>query len=307
VKLVSFSRHGQPRLGTVCSKGVLDLVKAANDRGIRSELPHDGDAVELLRGGEPLLDVVREVEQWALETGWDGMISLGGVELMAPIQHPPKFLCMAANYGKHVTESGRLLLDKANRIPRFFLKPTSTIIAPEAPIQLPTQLGTSVDYEGELGIVIGRPGANIPFESAKDYVAGYLNVNDVSARRIVLKGRERAEGWDDFFDWLWGKWFDSFGPIGPYLVVDDFTLSEAVRVTTRVNGELRQDAAATDMIYTIEESISWINRFVTLEVGDIISMGTPSGVGSATGTFLGHGDLVEVEVTGLGVLRNPVI
>jgi len=308
VKLVSFS-HGDssPRLGAVCNEGVISLSEAHRDRGGRIALPPAGDAVDLLRGGKALLDEVREVQEWALESGWERILALDDVTLLAPIQSPPKFLLMAANYAKHVNESGRPLVDKADRIPRFFLKPTSSIIGPGAAVQLPKQLGTAVDYEGELGVVIGRRGSNIPLEKASDYIAGYLNVNDVSARKISLDSRQRTDVWDDFFDWIWGKWFDSFGPLGPYLVVDDFAVNQDVRVTTRINGELRQDAPVTDMIYTIEESITWISRFMALEVGDIISTGTPSGVGNATGTFLGPGDVMEVEVTGLGVLRNPVV
>lgn len=307
MKVVRFTANGgRERVGTVVQGGVVDLVAAAGAAGLPLDVSGN-DAAAILAGGKQTIEAARKVEDWAAARGPEALTRLESVRLRAPIARPPKLVCMAANYRPHVEESGRQpLIDKTHRIPRFFLKPSSAIIGPEDHIQLPSELGLFTDYEGELGLVIGERGTNIAEKDAQRHVAGYLNVNDVSAREIGLSDRVKETGWDDFFDWNWGKWFDTFAPIGPYLVLDEFTFGREAKVTTKVNGELRQNGCVEDLIYSIEECISWVSRFMVLEVGDIIATGTPGGVGKASGRFLQPGDLVEVEVNGLGVLRNRV-
>jgi 2-keto-4-pentenoate hydratase/2-oxohepta-3-ene-1,7-dioic acid hydratase in catechol pathway len=167
----------------------------------------------------------------------------------------------------------------------------------------------AVDYEGELGVVIGRRCTRVAADEALRYVGGYLCLNDVSGRKLD-PGFERASDLLErakFFDWLAGKWFDTFCPIGPWLVTPDEVADPmALTLLTRVNGEERQRSSTGDMIHSISRTIAWCSTVSTLEPGDVIATGTPSGVGSARGVFLKDGDVVEVEVEGLGVLRNPV-
>lgn len=235
-------------------------------------------------------------------------VPLASVRLRAPVPRPPKVLCMAGNYAEHWREGGHAAPPKEGFAPQMFVKPVTTIIGPDDPIRLPGPICTRVDYEGELVAVIGASGYRIPAAEALRHVAGYANFDDVSGRKLNVEIPRPDNPRTGFFDWLNGKWFDTFGPLGPYLVTaDEVPDPQALAIQTRVNGEVRQHASTGDMIFTVAETIEWISQFVTLEPGDLIVTGTPSGVGSTTGTFLKEGDVVEVEVERLGVLRNPVI
>jgi 2-keto-4-pentenoate hydratase/2-oxohepta-3-ene-1,7-dioic acid hydratase in catechol pathway len=199
--------------------------------------------------------------------------------------HPSKIIGIGVNYRAHATEMGKGLPDE----PLMFLKPPSAIVVDGAPIERPSGY-ERVDYEGELGVVIGKRARRVPREHALEVVRGFVCVNDVTVRDLQKKDGQ----------WARAKGFDTFCPVGPRVVpgLDPSRL----RITTRVNGVVKQDSTTADMIFDVPALIAFCSKHVTLEEGDLITTGTPSGVGN-----LAVGDVVEVEIEGIGVLRNPVI
>ena len=307
MKIVTFATQGgDERLGVLGRTGIVDLAAAAQARN-GSEAGHVGDVLALLQAGEAGRVLAHELAEWASARPDAGFVlAPATIRLLAPVPRPPKILCMAGNYSEHWRESGLDAPVKQRSAPEIFIKPVTTIIGSEHPIRLPGSICTAVDYEGELAAVIGRTAKNVSPDRALDFVGGYANFNDVSGRRLTIDIPREETPRTRYFDWSNGKWFDTFGPLGPYLVADEIADPQALPVQTRVNGEIRQNGTTADMIWGVAELLAWISRFVTLQPGDIIATGTPSGVGSSTGTFLKPGDTVEVEVGGLGVLRNTV-
>lgn len=198
---------------------------------------------------------------------------------------PSKVIGIGQNYRAHAAEMGKGIPEE----PLMFLKPLSAIIVDGAPIERPGGY-ERVDFEGELGVVIGKRARRVTREQALDYVEGYTIVNDVTVRDLQKKDGQ----------WTRAKGFDTFCPIGPRVVpgLDPSKL----HLTTRVNGVVKQDSPTSDLIFDVPTLISFVSQHMTLEPGDVISTGTPSGVGN-----LNPGDVVEVEISGIGVLRNPVI
>jgi len=198
---------------------------------------------------------------------------------------PGKIIGIGQNYRAHAAEMGKGIPEE----PLMFLKPPTAIIADGMPIQRPAGY-ERVDYEGELGVVIGKRAHRVSREQALEYVKGYVCVNDVTVRDLQKKDGQ----------WTRAKGFDTFCPIGPRVVagLDPTNL----RITTRVNGEVKQDSSTSDLIFDVATLIAFCSQHMTLEDGDVISTGTPSGVGP-----LQPGDVVEVEIEGIGVLTNPVI
>jgi 2-keto-4-pentenoate hydratase/2-oxohepta-3-ene-1,7-dioic acid hydratase in catechol pathway len=211
-------------------------------------------------------------------------IPLEKVHLLSPIL-PGKIIGVGRNYPEHAAEQGAPIPD----IPLLFLKPPSAIIGPSDQIHLPPQ-SQQVEHEGELGVIIGKPGRWISTEDAMQHVLGYTIANDVTARDL-----QRRDG-----QWTRGKGFDTFCPIGPWLETE-FDPTDAL-ITTRVNGEMRQMSSTREMIFGLPQLIAYTSSTMTLEPGDLILTGTPAGVGK-----LNPGDVVMVEIEGIGVLRNEVI
>jgi 2-keto-4-pentenoate hydratase/2-oxohepta-3-ene-1,7-dioic acid hydratase in catechol pathway len=219
------------------------------------------------------------------------------VRLLAPLPRPGKLLACAGNYQEHITEGGGTAVDKARSIPRLFIKPVTTLLGPEEPLHLP-QLSREIDWELEVGAVIGREGT----------IAGYVMLNDVSARSIDWGVDRDVVEWDRFFDWLNGKWFDGFAPMGPWIATpDEIPDPHDLRLELRVNGRVMQSASTSQMIFGIDELVAFASRITTLEPGDVIATGTPAGVGYASQTYLTAGDVMEGTIEGLGVLRTPVV
>ncbi len=209
---------------------------------------------------------------------------LAEIKLLPP-SVPTKIVCVGKNYSEHAAEMG----GDVPKEPLIFLKPPSAIIAPEEPILLPP-ISKRVDHEGELAIIIGRTCARLAAnEKVEPYILGFTCLNDVTARDIQKADTQFTRG----------KGFDTFCPFGPF-VETDFQFAGA-KVETFVNGQRRQSAPVTDMIFGVDAIIRWIAQVMTLFPGDVIATGTPSGVGP-----LAAGDVVEVSITGIGTLRNPV-
>ena len=308
MQLVTFSRAGAVgRLGLLAGERILDLAAVAVASG--DDAGSLGEMAAMLAAGPRALDLVAGLQSFAAERAEPGWwLARSSVRLRPPVPHPPKILCLAGNYSEHIREGGEQAPPKANTTPQPFIKPITTLIGPDEPIRLPGPLCPAVDYEGELVAVIGREAHAIPAERALDYVVGYACFNDVSGRELAIEVEREVNARTGFFDWLSGKWFDTFGPCGPALVTaDEVPDPQALTLETRVNGQVRQRAGTDDMIFSVAETVAWLSRFVTLQPGDLIATGTPSGVGATTGTYLQAGDVVEVEIQGLGTLRNPVV
>jgi 2-keto-4-pentenoate hydratase/2-oxohepta-3-ene-1,7-dioic acid hydratase in catechol pathway len=214
----------------------------------------------------------------------DAVHPIETVELLPPAQ-PSKIICVGRNYVEHAREHN---VD-VPAIPLIFLKPPSSLLAPNQPIRLPPQ-SSQVEHEAELVVVIGKPGRWIKPEQAADHIFGYTAGNDVTARDL-----QRGDG-----QWTRGKGFDTFCPIGPW-VDTDFDASDSI-LTCHVNGELRQMGSTRDMVFSAAQIIAFISSVMTLGTGDLIMTGTPAGVGP-----LSSGDVVEVTIEGIGKLSNPVI
>jgi 2-keto-4-pentenoate hydratase/2-oxohepta-3-ene-1,7-dioic acid hydratase in catechol pathway len=253
------------------------------------------------RGTEVLRQIEAGVGSGAVES-----VALDESALGPAIPRPGKLLCLAGNYQSHLTEGGGQGVNKAEVTPRFFIKPTTAIVGTGEPIKIPP-VSETVDYEIEIAAVIGKRGRDIALGDADDYIGGYLVFNDISARHLKGIEHRKTRPMDDFFDWLVGKWCDSFAVVGPYLVTrDEVPDPTGLEMALRVNGTLKQHSSAGEMIFTVPESIAWISGFVTLEPGDLICMGTPGGVGETTQTYLQPGDIVEGEIERLGKIVNPV-
>jgi 2-keto-4-pentenoate hydratase/2-oxohepta-3-ene-1,7-dioic acid hydratase in catechol pathway len=221
------------------------------------------------------------------------LVALEDVRLLAPVQ-PPNVPAIGLNYRSHAVESGA----EIPQAPVLFLKASTAVIGPEQPIVLPAMAPDEVDYEVELVIVIGTEARNVSEEDALDYVLGYTCGNDVSARDCQL--RLDAQ-------WARGKSFDTFAPLGPWIETE--LEADACTVRCRLNGEVMQEASTADFIFDTRQLVSYLSRCMTLLPGTAIMTGTPSGVGFARKppVFLRAGDVVEVEVEGIGTLRNPVV
>jgi 2-keto-4-pentenoate hydratase/2-oxohepta-3-ene-1,7-dioic acid hydratase in catechol pathway len=229
----------------------------------------------------------------ALETG--PRIALADVRLEAPIPRPPKFLAVGLNYADHVAESGR----EAPEHPTIFNKQSTCVVGPDEAVHVP-RASHVVDYEGELGFVIGRRCRHVPRDDAPDVIAGYTIVNDVTVRDWQLR----------VHTWTMGKSFDTHGPIGPWIVTsDDIPDPHRLDLRTWVNGELRQESNTKELIFDCFALVEHLSTAFTLEPGDVVATGTPSGVGIAMKPprLLQAGDVVKIEIEGIGTLENPVI
>ncbi len=283
MRLVTFKQEGMVGIGAMTDEGVVELHQA--DSGLPTEM------VELLAGGQELLErAAQAVERFGGRRWSDSEI-----ELLAPILNPPKMFGIGENYAAHAVETGSQPPENVV----VFAKYSTTIIGPDAPIVLP-RISQKVDYEAELGVVIGAPGRHIPPERAYEHVVGYVPFHDVSARDYQLRTSQ----------WTLGKNFDTFSAMGPALVTsDEVPDPHNLGIRCRVSGETLQDANTGDMIFDIPTLIAELSSVMTLQAGDVIATGTPQGVGMARTPprWLRPGDVTEVDIDGLGILRNPVV
>jgi 2-keto-4-pentenoate hydratase/2-oxohepta-3-ene-1,7-dioic acid hydratase in catechol pathway len=298
MRLVRYARDGVTSCGVLLEGGIADVQ--AMWRGPR--VPRD--LAEVLAAGPGMLT---ELAQRAAEVP---LVDTAGVRILAPIQRPGKLLALAGNYARHIVEAGlKLGLSESpasTTVPRLFLKPATTVIGDGEEIPWPTY-SRDVDYELELGVVIGRTARRVGVGEALDYVGGYTIVNDVSARTVTVKEGRAQRPWDEFYDWLLGKWSDGFCPMGPWLVTaDEVKDVQNLQMELKVNGTPRQQANTSQMIHSVAFIVSFASHVCTLEPGDVIATGTPHGVGLATGNYLNEGDLIECRIEGLGVLRNTL-
>ena len=282
MKLCTFQDQNGTRLGAVVEDGVVDLAVAA------PELPRETTA--LLAAGESALAAAATAAARATRP-----LPLESVRLLAPILRPPKFLAIGLNYADHVAESGQ----ETPKIPTVFNKQSTCVVGPHDGIHLP-RVSSALDYEGELGFVIGRRCRHVPRSRAREVIAGYLVVDDVSVRDWQLRVPT----------WTMGKSFDTHGPIGPWLTTaDEVGDPHALALRTWVNGELRQHSNTKHLIFDCDALVEHLSTAFTLEPGDVIATGTPGGVGIAMKppALLKVGDVVRIEIDGLGALENTVV
>ncbi len=228
--------------------------------------------------------------------------SFAELPLKPPLCYPRKLICAAGNYRAHLTESGRTGRPEDTEVPWLFCVPPSTVmIGHGEPVRVPRR-HRKIDYEGELAVVIGKTAKNILAADASKHIAGYTIFNDVSERApFMTEGIAEPRQ----LSFWYTKAFDTFGPMGPYLVTaDEIPNPHALRLQTWVNGEERQSSNTAEMIFSIHDLVAFASSFMTLEPGDTIATGTPDGVGKASGRFLKPGDTVRITIDGLGTLEN---
>jgi 5-carboxymethyl-2-hydroxymuconate isomerase len=282
VKLITFEAAGKISFGLVRDGKVVDL----------------GPRLERARGLEDLLDPAMQTRAAAAVKGASADYGLDQVRLLRPILYPEKIICIGVNYAHRNREYGD---ETIPTYPSVFLRVPETLVGHGEPIVRPPE-SVELDYEGEIAIVIGEGGRRIPRATALRHVAALTCLNEGCLRDWMRHGK---------FNVTQGKNFDRCGAVGPWLVTaDEFPNGYGeMRVTTRVNGEVRQDDTTANLIFDFAYLVSYVSTWATLKRGDIISTGTPTGAGARfkPPKWLEPGDVVEVEVSGIGTLRNPVI
>jgi len=282
MRLATFTYSGATRVGVVAGDEIVDLAAAAPD------LPRE--MVAFLAAGAPALRRAGDLASSARER-----MPLAQVRFEAPVLRPPKFLAIGLNYADHVAES-KLEMPK---LPTVFNKQSTCVTGSSGPIHMP-RVSRALDYEGELGFVIGQRCRHVSRDRAREVIAGYLVVNDVSVRDWQLRVPT----------WTMGKSFDTHGPIGPWIVTEDeLGDPHSLRLRTLVNGEVRQDSNTKNLIFDCFAIVEHLSTAFTLEPGDVIAMGTPAGVGISMKPprLLQVGDTVRVEIERIGAIENPVI
>lgn len=306
MQLATYEGLDGVRVGVVEGNQIWDLTAAAEASGL-IDVADVADMRALLETGEAGLDAVRATSMWATNNNRSDLsVPLQEVTLLAPLPCPGKLMCLAGNYASHIEEGGGSYIGKEKMIPRFFIKPCSSVTATEQPIRIPPSTAFA-DWELELAVVIGKRGRDLTPEQAEEHIMGYTIFNDISARELTFRNDLPEQEGDWFFDWLVGKWLDTFGPMGPWITTrDDIPHPDRLRMQLWHNDQLQQDANSGQMIFSPAEALSFVSQFITLEPGDILSTGTPAGVGHVKKVRLEPGDRIKGEIEGLGVLENTV-
>jgi 2-keto-4-pentenoate hydratase/2-oxohepta-3-ene-1,7-dioic acid hydratase in catechol pathway len=295
--LVSYRARGSStawRAGIAHEQAAVDASAYLLSRAKVASGQADLSVRALLQQGQQAL---LEVFAWAKSQfeARSGLLSLDALELGPPVPDPDKIICLGVNYREHAAEAQQEL----PAVPMFFAKFRNSLIGPTSPILLP-RASTQVDYEGELAVIIGQRCKEVAEQDALQYVAGYTIMNDVSARDVQMQTSQ----------WTAGKALDTFAPMGPGIVLaSSIPNPQTLTLTTRVNEQVVQHDTTANMVFSVASTIAFLSSLMTLEPGDIIATGTPSGVGfkRTPPLFLHDGDVVEVEIERIGRIRNPVI
>jgi 2-keto-4-pentenoate hydratase/2-oxohepta-3-ene-1,7-dioic acid hydratase in catechol pathway len=296
LRLVTFSASGETKIGVHTDSGVVDL-RAGLEEYLQS-VDHSifSDMRSFLDSGDVGLRRARDIIEAATR---DRRCLVKNYKLKAPIMKPDKIICPAVNYLEHGKEDGVLPPSE----PYFFGKFVNTIIGPDDPVVLP-KISTMPDYEVELAAVIGRRGKHIAKDCTYDFIAGYTIINDISLRDL--------QGWPKSNQtygphWFMGKNADTACPMGPWIVTrDEIPNPYPLKIELSVNSVVKQSSSTSQQVFKLPDLVSYVSQVMTLEPGDIISTGTPSGVGRTTNTYLREGDLIRAEIERIGVLSNPV-
>lgn len=316
MRLCRIQFQGKPQAAIYSEERIIPLSAAAaafaRQSGESLQLPAGDNLLDFLPHGAGSA-AARQIFEWlivdpaALPT--EAAVSTDKAELLVPIPRPNKIFLLAGNYADHIREGGGIAAERAETFPYVFMKPpTTTLTDPGKPVHIPAVSPGAIDWELELAVVIGRRTKDIKESAALESVAGYTIINDISNRKFRPNPKRKERPKDSFFDWLHGKWHDSFCPCGPCIAsADSIDDPQALGMELRVNGEVRQSASTALQIFPVAAVIEFISSFVTLEPGDIISTGTPAGVGHSTGTYLKPGDLMQGSIALIGTLVTPVM
>lgn len=293
MKLVTFKKDTEIFCGVLTNNGIVDLTG------------HFQSVKSIIAGGPETIKKISSLIDKCTK-----FIDPAAAKLLAPIPDPPKILALAGNYSEHIAEVGLTLglSDSPSKttVPRPFLMPPTVIIGHNEEIPWPAY-SEQIDYEIEFAVVIGKEAKYLSPQKAKECIVGCTIVNDVSARSVTFAKGRKKRPWDEFYDWLNGKWADGFLPMGPCIVTsDEIENPQDLQMTLKVNGETRQNANTSGMIFNVYEIVSFLSHLMTLEPGDIIATGTPAGVAAATGNFLKPGDKIECTIEKLGTLTNTL-
>ena len=289
MRLASYLWNGSQHVGFFASDRLYSLTLAA-EGGAGCGIGKFGDMAEFLGLGNASLDWAR-----SLEGSTDNFCSLDDVKLLPPVTNPEKIICIGRNYAEHASETGSDLPKE----PLFFTKFNSSLAGANDPVILP-KISSQVDYEAELAVIIGREGKYISYDNAFDYVAGYMVFDDVSARDWQFRTGQFTTG----------KTFDTFGSCGPFLVTkDEVPDPHNLSIKLTLNGQVMQDSNTSKLIFNIPKCIEYLSQLFPLRPGDIISTGTPSGVGFARKPpiFMKDGDKVRIEIEKVGVLETTIM
>ncbi len=299
MKLITYLKDDSISCGILIQKQIIDIRASWQGTNPPRSIK------EILQKGPSCLDKLTKLIDSKKQ-----LIPLDSVKLLAPIPRPGKVIALAGNYAEHIIEGGlKLGLSDSPRettVPRPFLMPSTVIAAHNEQIPWPV-FSKTIDYEIELAVVIGKKAKCLKTEEALDSVAGYTIANDLSARSVTFKKNRNKRPWDEFYDWLNGKWADAFLPMGPFLLTaDEVENPQNLDMTLTVNGDIRQQTNTKKMIYSVADTVSFVSHLMTLEPGDIIATGTPAGVGDAAGRYLESGDRIQCYIEKLATLTNTL-
>lgn len=291
---------------------VVDVQQLAST--LKANVPSSTDLLDFLppdgKGAAAIGDLSKRYLSMKAEEQGAFKTPVSSIKLLTPIPEPKKIILLAGNYNAHIVEGGGQATEQKETFPYFFWKPPSTtLISPEDSIRIPKVSPDHVDWELELGVIIGKRCSDVSEKDALSYVAGYTVCNDVSDRKFKINPGRKERSKDGFFDWLHGKWHDTFMPTGPCVrSAASVANPQNFPMTLKVNGKTMQDANTNQMIFPVAALVSILSSFTTLEPGDLISTGTPAGVGAGRKppVYLKKGDVVEASIDGIGLLRNPV-
>ncbi len=316
MRVCRFRRNQSIELGYYCEQRVVPFQDAfaayAAATGSSIEPPTHPDLLAYLPPLGPAARDARNVGDW-LEHNLQHLSTeqapaWADVELLVPVPRPNKLFLLAGNYAQHIEEGGGVAAERSETFPYVFMKPpTTTLTDPNKSIRIPAVSPDHIDWELELAVVIGRHARRVPASEALSYVAGYTIINDISDRRFRPNPARQERPRDAFFDWLHGKWHDSFCPCGPCVAAPDSVPDpQSLELQLAVNQQVRQTGATSQQIFPVASVIEFISDIVTLEPGDIISTGTPAGVGNSSGTYLAPGDRIEASISCIGTLVTLV-
>jgi 2-keto-4-pentenoate hydratase/2-oxohepta-3-ene-1,7-dioic acid hydratase in catechol pathway len=299
MKLITYCKNKSISCGILADEQIIDIPTVWKDGNSPRSVK------EILQKGPSCLAKLAELADSAGD-----FIPLDSVRLLAPIPRPGKVLALAGNYSEHIREvkldHGLSDSPRQTTVPRPFIMPATVVTGPGEQIPWPAYSET-IDYELELAVIIGKEAKCLKPENALDYVAGYTIANDVSARSATFAKARANRPWDEFYDWLNGKWADGFLPMGPYLLTaDEIEDVQNLNMNLTVNRRVRQKANTSQMIYPVADIVSFLSHIMTLEPGDVIATGTPAGVGVVTSDFLHAGDSIECTIEKLGTLTNTL-
>ncbi|MFX1561131.1 MAG: fumarylacetoacetate hydrolase family protein [Promethearchaeota archaeon] len=300
MRLVTYSRMGVPSIGVELDSGILDIPDAASHFGRKYHVRGHSfptTMIDLLQW-ESGIDVVRQIVARYIKTPEGERLMtrpLKSVKLEAPISRPGKIVALGKNYLDHVVETGSDIPEK----PVIFAKFPSSVIGPDESISMP-KVSSKLDWEVELGVVISKTCSNVSEKKALDFVAGYTIINDISARDL-----QKGDG-----QWVRAKSLDGFCPMGPCIVTqDELGAATKLKMHTKVNGVIKQASSTSEMIFKVPNIVSYLSKSFTLEPGDVIATGTPSGVGFVRDPpeYLKVGDELELYIEKIGYLRNKIV